>query len=95
MRWVFENFWSPIGAGVKSQEEVDALVLYLFSDDEGCEQLRSIDRSVSELLGLEGLTLFEDVLDTASTRRASQPGNAGSVAAARPAVRAVPVAMLG
>ncbi len=29
VRWVFENFWTPVGAGVKSQEEVDALGLYL------------------------------------------------------------------
>ena len=29
-RWVFANFWTPVGAGVKSQEEIDALALYLF-----------------------------------------------------------------
>ncbi|CAA9492553.1 MAG: hypothetical protein AVDCRST_MAG17-862 [uncultured Solirubrobacterales bacterium] len=44
-----EIFWAPVGAGIKSQEEVDALVIYLFSGDEGREQLRSIDQSVSEL----------------------------------------------
>ena len=26
--------WTPVGAGVKSQEEVDALALYLFGCDE-------------------------------------------------------------
>ena len=96
VRWVFENFWTPVGAGPKSQEEVDALCLYLFSDEDGREQMRSIDRSVSELPGLEGLTLLEDVLDAAVARRERQPGYAGSVAAAtRPAVQAEPAAALG
>ena len=96
VRWVFENFWTPVGAGPKSQEEVDALCLYLFSDEEGREQMRSIDRSVSELPGLEGLTLLEDVLDAAVARRERQPGYAGSVpAAAPPAVQAEPAAALG
>ena len=95
MRWVFENFWTPVGAGPKSQEEVDALCLYLFSDDEGREQMRSIDRSVSELPGLEGLTLLEDVLDAAVARRERQPGYAGSVLAPRPAAQAEPAAALG
>ena len=32
VRWVFQNVWTPVGAGVKTQEEVDALALYLFGD---------------------------------------------------------------
>ena len=94
VRWVFEHLWSPVGTGVKTQEEVDALCLYLFSDDEGREQMRSIDESVSELPGLEGLTLLEDVLDAAVSRRGAQPGYAGSVPPAQPAARLEPVAAL-
>jgi hypothetical protein len=42
--WVFDNFWTPVGAGVKSQEEVDALALYLFGDSpEGRAGIREID----------------------------------------------------
>src|SRR3954467_3596043 len=69
VRWVFENFWTPVGAGVKSQEEGDSLTLYLFGyDDEGREMLREIDRTVSDIPGLEGLTLVEDALDGALER---------------------------
>jgi rubrerythrin len=95
VRWVFENFWTPVGAGPKSQEEVDALCLYLFSDEDGREQMRSIDRSVSELPGLEGLTLLEDVLDAAVARREREPGYAGSAPAPRPAAQAEPAAAMG
>jgi hypothetical protein len=78
VRWVFENFWTPVGAGVKSQEEVDALVLYLFGyDDRGREMLREIDATVDEIPGLEGLALTEKVLDAALERRRRDPGWAG------------------
>ncbi len=85
VRWVFENFWTPVGAGVKSQEEVDALTLYLFGyDEEGREMLREIDRTVSDVPGLEGLTVVEDYLDAALERRRRTPGWAGVVEASRP-----------
>jgi rubrerythrin len=85
VRWVFENFWTPVGAGVKSQEEVDALTLYLFGyDDEGREMLREIDRTVSDIPGLEGLTLVEDYLDAALERERRSPGWAGVVEAPGP-----------
>ena len=90
VRWVFKNFWTPVGAGVKSQEEVDALALYLFSDDEGREQVREIDRSVSELPGLEGLTLLEDVVEAAIERARRRPGYAGTVAEPGPALAVEP-----
>jgi hypothetical protein len=78
VRWALEAFWTPVGAGVKSQEEVDALALYLFGDSpEGREAIREIDRTVAELPGLERLTLLEDMLDTALDRAARRPGYAG------------------
>jgi rubrerythrin len=95
VRWVFENLWTPVGAGVKSREEVDALCLYLFSDEEGREQMRSIDRSISELPGLEGLALLEGVLDAAIERRERRPGYAGSGPVAASRAVPEPVATLG
>jgi hypothetical protein len=82
VRWAFENVWSPVGVGAKSREELDALALYLFGyDEEGREMLREIDRMVSEIPGLEGLTLLEDALDSALERSRAQPGYAGVVPA--------------
>jgi hypothetical protein len=82
VRWIFENFWTPVGAGVKSDEEVDSLCLYLFGDSpEGREGLREIDRTIGEIPGLEGLTLLEDVLDRALDRVARRPGWGGAVPA--------------
>jgi hypothetical protein len=68
-----------VGAGVKSAEEVDALAIYLFGDGpEGRAGIRSIDATFDELPGLDGLTLFEDVLDRALERAARSPGYAGT-----------------
>jgi hypothetical protein len=70
--------WTPVGAGVKSEEEVDALGLYLFADaPEGREHARGIDETISAVPGLEGLTLIQDYLDTAERRVAERPGWAG------------------
>jgi len=85
VRYVLRALWTPVGAGVKSEEEVDALAIYLFGDGrEGREQIRDIDRTVSELPGLGGLTLLEDYLDDALERVAGRPGWAGVAHAPAP-----------
>jgi hypothetical protein len=84
VRLALRAFWTPVGAGVKSDEEVDALTLYLFGDaPEGRAAIREIDRTIAALPGLGGLTLVEDVLDRALRRAARQPGYAGVGAALR------------
>jgi hypothetical protein len=75
---VLRALWTPVGAGVKTEEEVDALGIYLFGDGpEGREQIRDIDRTISEIPGLDGLTLLEDYLDGALRRATERPGWAG------------------
>jgi hypothetical protein len=79
VRLALRAFWTPVGAGVKTEEEVDALALYLFGyDEQGREQLREIDRTIAALPGLAGLALLEDTLDGALARAAAQPGYAGT-----------------
>jgi hypothetical protein len=78
VRWVLMHLWTPVGAGVKSEQEVDALALYLFGDsDEGRGQIRGIDQTIAAVPGLEGLTLLEDYLAAALKRAAARPGWAG------------------
>jgi rubrerythrin len=78
VRLALKGFWTPVGAGVKSQEEVDALGLYLFADSPaGREATREIDRTIAELPGLERLTLLEDYLEAAHARVHRRPGWAG------------------
>jgi rubrerythrin len=85
VRWALQNLWTPVGAGVKSEEEVDALTLYLFGDcEEGREQIRGIDRTIAAVPGLEGTRLLERHLEGAERRAAQRPGWAG-VASAPPA----------
>jgi hypothetical protein len=74
VRWILDSFWTPVGAGVKSDEEVDDLVLYLFGYDErGREMIREMDATVSEIPGLDGLTLLEGYLDEALERDRGAP----------------------
>jgi rubrerythrin len=85
VRWILETFWTPVGAGVTSDEEVDALVLYLFGyDDQGREMVRELDATVAEIPGLADLRLLEHVLDEALERTRVRPGWAGVVPAPIP-----------
>ena len=69
VRWVFQNVWTPVGAGVKTQEEVDALALYLFGDaPEGRAGDPRARRDDLGDPGLEDLHLLEDALDEALAR---------------------------
>jgi hypothetical protein len=79
VRRALQAFWTPVGAGVKTPEEVDALGLYLMGDGstEGLEAARGIDATIAELPGLDGLTLIQDYLDAAKSRAAAKPGWAG------------------
>src|SRR5436190_3332723 len=87
VRWALETLWTPVGAGVKSEEEVDALGLYLFGEPEGREQLRGIDETIAAIPGLAGLTLLEGYLDAAERRATERPGWAGVSSVPRPAAR--------
>jgi hypothetical protein len=79
VRWALSNLWTPVGAGVKTEEEVDALTIYLFGDGpDGREQIREIDRTISGLPGLTGMTIVEDYLDAALHRATERPGWAGT-----------------
>jgi rubrerythrin len=85
VRWVMKNLWTPVGAGVKSEEEVDALGLYLFGDGpEGREHAIGIDKTIAAVPGLEGLTLIQDYLDAAERRVRERPGWAGVTAMPAP-----------
>ncbi len=78
VRWVLKNLWTPVGAGVKTEEEVDALGLYLFADSpEGFEHVRGIDETIADVPGLEGLTIVQDYLDKSIERARERPGWAG------------------
>jgi hypothetical protein len=79
VRLALKAFWTPVGAGVKSQDEVDALAIYLFGDsEEGRQAVKEIDATVAALPGLEGLKLVEGALDGALARAAGRPGYVGA-----------------
>jgi rubrerythrin len=85
VRWALKTLWTPVGAGVKSEQEVDALALYLFGDsEEGREHARGIDATISTVPGLEGLRLLEEYVDAALRRAAERPGWAGTTPAPPP-----------
>ena len=72
-RWMLDRVWVPVGQGVKSQEEVDALALYLFDDEQGEEELLGIDEKIGRLPGLSGIRLMSKALYAARERSRRNP----------------------
>src|SRR5207247_10935330 len=72
-RWMRERVWVPVGKGVKKQEEVDALALYLFDDEQGEEELLAIDARIGKLPGLAGIQLMSKALYSARERVGKNP----------------------
>src|SRR6202162_5498913 len=67
-RWMLDRVWVPVGQGVKTQEEVDALALYLFDDEQGEEDLINLDEKIGKLPGLSGIKLMTKALYGARDR---------------------------
>ncbi len=72
-RFMLNRVWVPVGQGVKTQEQVDALALYLFDDEEGEEDLLRIDDKIGKLPGLAGVKLMSASLYKARERREQNP----------------------
>jgi hypothetical protein len=72
-RFMLNRVWVPVGQGVKKQEEVDALALYLFDDEQGEEDLLAIDDRIGRLPGLQGIQLLSKALYAARERAAVDP----------------------
>ena len=72
-RFMLNRVWVPVGQGVKTQEEVDALALYLFDDDEGEAALDRLDERIGKLPGLAGIELMSRALRSARERRRADP----------------------
>ena len=67
-RWMLDHVWVPVGKGVKSQEEVDTLALYLFDDEQGEQELLELDSKIGKLPGLDGIRLMSKALYEARER---------------------------
>jgi len=72
-RWMLDRVWVPVGQGVKTQEQVDALALYLFDDEQGEEELLGIDEKIGRLPGLANIKLMSRALYAARERRRQNP----------------------
>ena len=70
---MLDRVWVPVGQGVKTQEEVDALAIYLFDDEQGEEELLELDARIGKLPGLSGIKLMSKALYAARERVKRNP----------------------
>lgn len=67
---LIRRFFEPVGADIRSLEEVDMVACYLFADREGLEVVRSVDRKMAQLPGMEGFDGLERVMRRTLARHA-------------------------
>ena len=72
-RWMLNRVWVPVGQGVKKLEEVDALALHLFDDEQGENELLNLDEKIGKLPGLSGVKLMSKALYGARERVRKNP----------------------
>lgn len=70
--WLTSNlirrFFEPVGADIRSLDEVDAVTLIVLGDEEGLETVRGIDKRIATLPGLEGFRGVEKCLERTRAR---------------------------
>ena len=79
-RLALRSAWRPVGSGVMSDEEVRHVMGHLFAGEEGRAEMRKLDANIARLPGMEGLTLFQDVIGHAepADQETAGPGEAES-----------------
>ena len=75
-RWAMEHLWAIVGTGVRPQSETDFVVVHLFGDEEGASAALDMDRTMAELPGMRGCTIFRDARDDARGREDRIPTRA-------------------
>jgi rubrerythrin len=68
-RKLLEFNWVPVGAGIKSPDEVKRLFSTLFPVESARKLVREIDAKIGTLPGLEGLRLMESYFEKAGALR--------------------------
>jgi hypothetical protein len=80
-RWItstlIRRFFEPVGADIRSLEEVDAVALMVLGDAEGLEVVRGVDRRIATLPGLEGFRGVEDAIERTRARYGDKLGSLG------------------
>ena len=68
VRWSLDRLWAPVGTGVRPQSETDFVVTYLFDNPDGLGLVHEMDRTISELPGLEGSHYLRGAVQEAAVR---------------------------
>ncbi|MCA1834134.1 MAG: ferritin-like domain-containing protein [Actinomycetota bacterium] len=58
VKWALTNFWTPVGSGVRPQEETDFVIGHLFGGDAGDSAVRAMENELSKLPGLGGMRIM-------------------------------------
>jgi hypothetical protein len=68
VRWALDRLWTPVGTGVRPQDETDFVVLCLFDSPGGVQAIREMEHEIAKLPGLDGFRLMTRAVSRALRR---------------------------
>jgi rubrerythrin len=63
-RKMLERYWSPVGAGIKTNDEVKRLFTTLFGNENADSLVDAVDGKLAALPGMEGISIVYDWFDS-------------------------------
>lgn len=57
------KFWAPVGSSINDEEEIRFVFNQLMSGTEGRKAAKQLDKNISSLPGMKGLTIFEKAIN--------------------------------
>ncbi len=62
-RLALQRAWEPVGSSIMDDDEVRHVMAHLFAGPDGRKEIEAIDRHLTRLPGMDGLTIVADAMD--------------------------------
>lgn len=62
-RRLLSTFWAPVGSSISEEKETAFVFKQIMSGPDGRKAAQQLDKNISGLPGMEGLTIFEEAID--------------------------------
>jgi rubrerythrin len=66
--FLLKRFWTPVGAGIKPEADVDFITAYVFGDERGQQAAHHVDATIAKLPGLEWFDRVESYVKRSCQR---------------------------
>lgn len=81
VRFLFDKFWTPVGGGVKSEDQIAEMICNLFTGDDLLATMANVDAKLGQLPGMHGFDVATSYANRIAGRKPELLLEAGTAAA--------------